>query len=164
MDSLVALSNDGLDTLEVRSLGSPISGGSRTVFLTSKNDELMSFRLILSGSIEDSEFLSRGNVDSLRSDLVDHLVDESGVGESTTGHDFIVTSSSTVGVEVLSLDVTFVQVSGGGGVLSNGTSRRDVIGGDGVTKVQEAVSILDVLDGLGDKFGALEEGRVVNVS
>lgn len=123
MDSLVALSNDGLDTLEVRSLGSPISGGAGAVFLTSKNDELVAFRLILSGSIEDSEFLSGRNVDGFRSDLVYHLVDESGVGEGTTGHDFIVTSSGAVGVEVLSLNVAFVQVSRGGGVLSDRTSR-----------------------------------------
>lgn len=39
-----------------------------------------------------------------------------------------------------------------------------MIGGDGVAEVQEAVRVLDVLDGLGDKLGALEEGRVVDVS
>lgn len=103
-------------------------------------------------------------MDGIGTDLIHHLVDQSDVGESTSGHDFIVTSSSTVGVEVLVLDTTFVEVSSGRRVLGNGTGGGDMISSDRVTQVQQAVSTLDAFDLLGNEFGGFEEGRVVDVS
>lgn len=93
----------------------------------------MTFILILLGSIENGKLLSRRNVDGFGTNLVHHFIDQSNVGESTSSHDFIVTSSSTIGVEVLLLDISFIEISSSRRVLSNRTSRRDVISSNGVT-------------------------------
>ena len=89
--------------------------------------------MILGSSIEDGEFLATWDVDSLRSNLVDHLVDESGISECSSSHDFIVSSSSTVSIEVLLLDASLVEVSSSRGILGDSTSWGDVIGSDGIT-------------------------------
>ena len=53
-------------------------------------------------------------MNSVRAGLFDKLVDEADVGESSSGHNFVVTSASTIGVEVLGADTTTVQVLGSG--------------------------------------------------
>ena len=53
-------------------------------------------------------------MDSLRSHLIVQLVDNSGVSESTSGHDLEVASASTVGVEVSLLDSVFHKEASGG--------------------------------------------------
>lgn len=83
----------------------------------------MSFRDVLLSSVEDSKLLAGRDMNSLRSNLVHHLVNESRVSESSSSHDLIVATSSTVGVEVLRLDVTLIEVSRSRGVLSDHTSR-----------------------------------------
>lgn len=112
MDTLVGLGDHSVDTLKVRSLGSPITGGSRAVLVSSKDDELLSSILVLLGGIEDGHLLAGGHVDGGRADLRYHLVDQADVGEGATGHNLIVTSAGTVGVEVLSLDSTLSEVAG----------------------------------------------------
>jgi len=89
--------------------------------------------LIFSSSIEDGEFLATWDVDCLGANLVDHLVDESGISESSSSHDFIVSSSCTVSIEVLLLDASLVEVSSSRGVLGDSSSWGDVIGSDGIT-------------------------------
>lgn len=163
VDALVALSDHDLDTLEVGALGSPIARGSRTVLFSSKDDGISAGFLVLSSSIEDSHLFSRGDVDGSRASLGDHLVDKSHVGESTTGHDLVVSSAGSVRVKVLVGDSTLSKEASSRGVLSDLTGGRDVISGDGVTHVQEAVGVVHVSDGLELSLGALEEGRVVDV-
>jgi hypothetical protein len=95
--------------------------------------------------------------------LGNHLVDKAHISESTTGHDLVVTSAGSVRVEVLVGNSTLSKEASSRGVLGDLTGGGDVIGGDGVTHVQEAVSIVNVSDGLEFGLGALEEGRVVDV-
>jgi hypothetical protein len=95
--------------------------------------------------------------------LGNHLVDKTHISESTTGHDLVVTSAGSVRVEVLVGNSTLSKEASSRGVLGDLTGGGDVIGGDGVTHVQEAVGIVNVSDGLEFGLGALEEGRVVDV-
>ena len=163
VDTLIGLSDHGVDTLEVGTLGSPIAGGARAVLVTSEDHELLAGILVLLSGIKDSHLLTRGDVHSRGADLRHHLVDKTDVGEGATGHDLIVTSAGAVGVEVLSSDTTLCKEAGGRGILSDLTSRRDVIGGDGVTNVKEAAGVLDASDGRDISLSGLEEGRVVDV-
>lgn len=96
-------------------------------------------------------------------DQVAHLVTDTDVGEGSSGHDEIVASSGAVGVEVLGVDAVGLEPLGGGGGSGDLAGRRDVVGGDGVTNVEEAVGALDV----GDNWEFLghtgEEGGLVDV-
>jgi len=164
VDSFETLSNDGRDTLEIRSLGSPISGGTRTVFLTSEDDDGVTVLLILFSSIEDVHNLTIRHVDSLRANLVNKLVDNSDVTEGTSSHNFEVTSSGTEGVEVFFFNSLGDQVSTSGGVLGDLTSRGDVIGGNEISERAQDISVFDLV-GLGEGlFEGLEEGRFVDIS
>jgi len=163
MDSLVALSDNSFDALEVGSLGGPIAGGARAVLFASQNNELLARIDVLLSSVEDSHFLARGDVDGGGTDLRHHLVDEANVGKGSTSHDLVVTSAGSVGVVVLSSDAALLKVSSSGGVLGDLTSWGDVISRDRVTNVEQAVSTNNVRDSRRDDLGRLEEGRVVNV-
>jgi len=72
-------------------------------------------------------------VNSLRANLVDHLVDESGISECSSSHDFIVSSSGTISIEVLLLDASFIEISSSRGVLRDSSCWGDVISSDGIT-------------------------------
>jgi len=98
------------------------------------------------------------------SNLRHHLVDESNVGESTTGHDLIVTSAGTVRVEVLGGNTTLSEVTGSGRVLGNLSGGRDVISSDRVTDVQEAMSVVNASNRGGASLSSCEERRVMDVS
>lgn len=99
-----------------------------------------------------------------RSDFLDHFVDESDVGEGASGHNFVISSSGAVGVEVLLLDVAFLEVSSSRRILGDRTSGGNVVSGDRVAQVEQAVSALDVRNSLGLQLSALEETRVMDVS
>ena len=96
VDSLVRLSDDDLDALEVGTLGSPVTGRAGTVLFTSDDDELLALLLVSLSSIKNGNSLSTGDMKSERTVSVDHLVDETHIGEGTSGHDQIVSSAGTV--------------------------------------------------------------------
>ena len=104
VDALVGLGDHSVDTLKHGSLGSPITGGTRAVLVSCEDDELLASILVLLGGIEDGHLLARGHMDGRWADLRHHLVDQTHVGESATGHDFIVATTRAVRVEVLGLD------------------------------------------------------------
>lgn len=145
VDSLVGLSNGNLDSLEVGSLGSPISGRSRSVLFSGEDDELLSSFLVLHGGVEDSESLLTIE-GSLGAFSGGELVDESDIGESTSGHDFVISSSSTVSVEILGLNTSLLEVSCSRRVLGDLTSRRDVIGGNRISNIEKSLSINNILN------------------
>lgn len=163
VDTLVALSDDDLDSLEVGALGSPIARGSRSVLFTSEDDSVNTITLVLVSSVKDGHLFSGRDVHGGRTSLLNHLVDQTHVGESTTSHDLIVTSARSVRVEIFIGDSTLSKEAGSRGVLSDLSSRGDVIGSDGVSHVQKAVSVTHVSNGLEFGLSALEEGRVVDV-
>lgn len=111
MDTLVAFSNDGFHTLEIRTFGGPIARGSGTVFLSSKDDGVDASIFILVGSIKDSHLFSCRNVDGGRTSLGDHLVDKTDVCEGTTSHDGIISTARSIRVVVLGWNTSLFQIS-----------------------------------------------------
>lgn len=73
----------------------------------------MVFGLVLESSITDVKDFTSWNIFSLRTDFVNEFVDDSGVGKGASGHDFIVTSSGSVGVEIDLFDSFALKVPGG---------------------------------------------------
>lgn len=102
-------------------------------------------------------------MDGCGSNLRYHLVDETDIGKGTTSHNLIITSARTVGVEILGGNSTISQIAGSRGVFGNLSGRRDVIGSDRVTNVEQAVSVIDACNRGGTNFGRCKEGRVVDV-
>ena len=152
MNTLVRLGNDSLNTLEERTLGGPITRGTRSVSLTSQDNEGVSLLDVLLSSIKHIHHLLGGAIDGLGSGLANELVDQTDVGEGTTGHDLVVTTPGTVGVELLGLNTVLVEVTGSGGLARDVSGGGDVIGGDRVSDVQQDVGTLDV-GGLGGLEG-----------
>jgi hypothetical protein len=103
-------------------------------------------------------------MDSLGTNLVNELVNETNVSESTTSHDLIVTSTSTISVVVFWSNALAVEIASSRRASGDLTSRRDMIGSDGITDIEEAVSILYAFNRLGLSFSLLEERRVVDIS
>lgn len=99
----------------------------------------------------------------LWTNFVIHLVDNPGVGESASGHDQVVSSSTAITVVILLLYAFFVEISSGGRVFGNGSSWGNVVGGDEVSERGQTVSALDVFDFLQLGLDILEERRVLNV-
>lgn len=163
VDTLVALSDDSVDALEVGALGGPIARGARAVLFASKDDQLLTFIEVLLGCVEDGHLLAGGHVHGGGTDLWDHLVNEANVGKGATSHDLIVTSAGTVGVVVLGSNTTLLKVAGSRRVLGDFASWRDVIGSDRVTDVEEAVTIIDGFTRGDLSLSRLEEGRVMDV-
>jgi hypothetical protein len=163
VNTLVALGNDSLNTLEVGALGSPVTGGTGTVLFSSHDDGVDARLLVLVGCVEDGHFLAGGDVLGDGSSLLNHFVDNADVGEGSTSHDLVITTAGTIRVKVFLGDAAFSEVNGSGRVLSDLTGGGDVIGGDGVTKVEEAVGRGDVLDGVQGVGSVLEERRVVDI-
>lgn len=100
----------------------------------------------------------------LGSDFVNQFVNQTGISESTSSHDFIISSSGTIGVEVFLFNSFITQETGSGGVLGNSSSRGNMISGNGITKVQKAISTFDVFDGVRFGLKSLEERRVMDIS
>jgi hypothetical protein len=102
-------------------------------------------------------------MDGLWADLVDQLVDESHIGESTSGHDLVIASSGTIGVEVFRADSSALKISGSWGTNSDLSGWGNVISCDGITHVQKNVSVFDAINRLNISTKLLEEWWVVNV-
>jgi len=168
VDTFEGFSNDDADALEHGTLCGPIAGRTRTVFLTSDDDEGSLGLSVLHGSIVDGHLFTRGVVDGDGTSLAftDDLVGEADVGEGTTDHDEIVTTARTVRVEVSRLNTVGLEELGGGRVLGDGTSGGDVIGGDGVSEVEDAGGVVDLGGGGGlhghtlEVRGAVDVGRL----
>jgi hypothetical protein len=163
MNALVALSDDSLDALKVGTLGGPVAGGTGTVLLTSEDNGVLAFLHVGGSSVPNGHLLPRGNMNGLRAHLVVQLVNQTGVGESTSGHDLEVASASTIRIEVLGLNAMLLEEAGGGRVVRDLSSGRDVISGNRISKVEETVSGLNVSDSLRVLLGGGEERRVCNV-
>eukprot|EP00350_Pseudokeronopsis_sp_OXSARD2_P006264 CAMPEP_0170550528 /NCGR_PEP_ID=MMETSP0211-20121228/8580_1 /TAXON_ID=311385 /ORGANISM="Pseudokeronopsis sp., Strain OXSARD2" /LENGTH=192 /DNA_ID=CAMNT_0010857133 /DNA_START=446 /DNA_END=1024 /DNA_ORIENTATION=+ len=102
-------------------------------------------------------------MDGLWARLLYHLVHQPHIGKSASGHDLIISSSSSIRVEVFGVNALASKVLGGRGGLGDVACGRDVVSSDRVSKERQHMSILDGFSG-GDFFGGgLEERWVVDV-
>lgn len=123
----------------------------------------MVFSEVHVSNIEDCEFLAGRHMDSFRSHLSSHLVDELDVSERSSSHDFVVASSRAIGVIIFLLDTSFAEVTCCRRVFGDTSCRRDMVGGDEIAEIGKAVGILDWFNGFGCEFSGLEEWWVVDV-
>ena len=73
-----------------KTFGSPISGGACAVFLARKNNHGLTCLCVFMGDVENIIGLFSGNVNGLGTHFAHHFVDDSGVGEGSTSHYFII--------------------------------------------------------------------------
>lgn len=83
----------------------------------------MAVVLVAFSSVINRHDIARGDVSGVRTRLLDHLVNQSYVGEGATSHHSVVTSTSTVRVEVFRFDSLGLQPGSSRGGLSNVSSR-----------------------------------------
>ena len=146
MDALKGGRNDSLRTEQVGSFRSPVSRRTRTVLATGKHDL---GRFDLSGVVHRhnlARFVIKGvaTFGPRR-----HLVANANVGKGTSHHDFVVASATAEGIEIASLDVALNQPLTRWPAGGEGTCRRNVVGGDGITELEKHLCAFDRLDGVG---------------
>ena len=112
----------------------------------------MVFFLVLFCSVKDVEHFTSRDMDRLRADFSSkHLVGYANIGESSSGHDEVVSSSSSISVEVLPIDASFLEETGSRRRASDVACRGNMISRDGVSEDRKDICILDGLN-LGDFF------------
>mmetsp|Transcript_14449 Transcript_14449/g.26143 ORF Transcript_14449/g.26143 Transcript_14449/m.26143 type:complete len:879 (-) Transcript_14449:137-2773(-) len=141
VDALKALGDHSLDPLQVRPLGSPVPGRPAAVLLAGQDDQGVPLGLVLLRGVEHGHGLPRRDVHSHGPGLpgAGQFVGDAGVGEGAPGHDQVVAAAGAVRVELGLGDVAGHQPLGGGGRLGDVAGRGDVVRGDGVPEVQQAV-------------------------
>ena len=143
MDTFVAFSNDSLDSLKVGAFSGPIARGSRSVLFASKDDGRSASSDVLRSSLEDGHLFVSGPVLGHGAGARGELVDKADVSEGASGHDVIVSSASTVRVEVDGSNAVLGEPLSSDGGLGNVSSGRDVISCHGIAEAQKASSAVD---------------------
>mmetsp|Transcript_6773 Transcript_6773/g.12876 ORF Transcript_6773/g.12876 Transcript_6773/m.12876 type:complete len:321 (+) Transcript_6773:722-1684(+) len=166
MDSLEALGNHSLHSLQVRTLGRPVAGRAAPVLRARQDDGGRAVRHVPRRHVKDGANLLARDVHGVRPHLPcrQQLVHQPHVGKRPASHDLVVAAAAAVGVEVFALHPALHQVLGRRRVLRDGAGRGDVVGGDGVPKQRQTVRPGHACALLrGGSRHALEERRVVDV-
>ena len=100
MDSLVGFGNNGTNSLEERSLGSPISGRSGSVITSSQDDQVLALAPVLFGGVKHIHGFVGRQMQSIGSGLSNEFVDQTDVGERSSCHDGVIASARSVAVEL----------------------------------------------------------------
>jgi len=91
------------------------------------------------------------------------FVEQADVGEGAAHHHLVVAAACTLGIEVFAGHSPALELRAGGSVLGDVACGADVVGGNRVAQVEEAVRTRNLLDD-GQLFGQLlEEGRVIDL-
>lgn len=92
--------------------------------------------------IKDIELLPGRNMDRPGTSLaIKKLVHDPHVGKRSPHHDLIVPTAATIGAEVLGLNAVLKQILGRRGALGDLPRVGDVVRGDSVPKVEQAVGL-----------------------
>lgn len=96
------------------------------------------------GGVEDVELLPGGDMDRPWPSLpVQELVDDPHVGKGSPHDDLVVAPTAAIGAEVLGLDAALAQVFRCRCAVRDLPRVGDVVSGDAVAKVEQAVGFLD---------------------
>ncbi len=165
MDALEAFGDDGADAQQARTFRGPVPGGTRTVFLSGKNDERRSALGVPDRGVVNAHRLAFGQQPrdaAFRSWR--ELVAQSHVGKGAADHDFVVAAARSIGVEVGGFHSVLGKVFPRGAVELDGAGRRDVVRSDGVAEHREDPSAGDFLDRRGLRRHSIEIRRFADVS
>lgn len=124
----------------------------------------MSFFSIFLSSIIDIKNFSSWEVSSLRTNLWSELVNNSCISKSSSSHNFIISSSGTIGIVIVWLNIFRFKISGSRWVLCNITSRGDMISCNWVTEPSQTIGTLDFSNLWEFSGGGLEKWWVMNIS
>ncbi|TYG71997.1 hypothetical protein ES288_D05G444400v1 [Gossypium darwinii] len=103
-------------------------------------------------------------MNSLRNNFsLQKLVDNADIGKGAPCHRFIIASTTTIGIEVLFVHPTLKKKLSSRAILLDATCRRDVIGGNTVTKIEQAIGIFHSMRAWWFYGHVFEIWRLVNV-
>lgn len=103
-------------------------------------------------------------MNSLRTNLVfKHSVENANVGKSASGHDQIVSSPGSIGVEIFLLNAFGFEEARSRRVSSNISSRRNMISSNRISKYGQDVCILNRLKLRQLFLNWLEEWRIMDI-
>lgn len=164
MYSLERFSNNSSYSQKIWSFCSPISWRPSSILFSSKDNKRMPFFDISKSCVTDIKDLSSGNICSLRSKLWSKFVNYSCVSKSSSSHNLVISSSSSICIKISLFDSSLHEISGCRWLLGYLSSRRNMVCSNRVTKTAKYISLLDIL-----YFGQLEgcifeEGWIMNVS
>lgn len=133
MNSLKWLSNNSLNSLKIWSFSSPISWRSWSIFLSSQNNHLSIILKISLGTIKYWKSFSSRNMNSLRSNLRYHLINYSSVSKGSSSHNLVISSSSTISIEIFLFNSSLLQISGSRRIFSYSSCRTNMISSNEVS-------------------------------
>ena len=106
----------------------------------------MSFFHIPESSITDVQYLSSWDIGGLRSNFRGKFIDDSSIGKSSSSHNLIVSSTSSISIEVNLLNSFGKKISSSWWILSDTTGRGNVVSCYGISKAAENIGVRDVFN------------------
>ena len=91
------------------------------------------------------------------------FVSDANVGEGSAHHHFVVATPAAKGIEIALFDALLLQPASCRTALQDGSRRRNVVGGDRITELEQDASAVDGGDGRCLRPKPLEEGGQANV-
>ena len=143
-----ALGDHGPHPEEKRALGGPISRRAGSVLSAGQHDQGHALLPIAKGGVVDRHpFAVRRMHGDAAFDGWDEQVLEADIPEGPTRHHLVIAASRAEGIELARLHAVLDQVMPGRPIGRDGAGRRDVVGRDGVTQVDQDSGVHDVGDG-----------------
>ena len=135
MDALKGLRDHGADAEEGGALRGPVAGRAHAVVDAAEDDHAFAALLVGLAGVVDRLDLGVGlDLREAAFLAVGHYVLHLGVGEGAAGHDAVVTTARTVGVEVLLRHAGREEELAGRGLFLEGAGGGDVVGRDRITE------------------------------
>ena len=151
VDALVTLSDNRLDTEQLGAFGSPVTRGTRTVLLTTQDDQRDALLAVIHRGVihRRDRPVSLGEITGEATlSSWGKLIAQSDISEGATHHDLVIPTPGTIGVEVAALDAIASQPLAGRGIRLNVARRGNVVSGDRVTQLEQHASAGDVTNRL----------------
>src|SRR5471032_871063 len=150
VDTLERTGNHGFHAQQLRTFGRPVARRAGAVLFAAEHHGRRAFSNILHRCVVDRHLFAGRLVDrdaafDCRTVCLgrDHAVFDTHVGEGAAHHDFMVTATRAVGVEVRFQDAVFLQPLACRAVFLDRTSWRDVVGGDRVAEHAQCARAFD---------------------
>ncbi len=164
MDALITFGDNSFHTKQTCSLCGPVTGRTRSVFLTRNHDQLCSGLLIFHRGVIDTHLFARRNMFGVAAlGTRYHFITDTDIGECSARHNAVITTAGAVGVKVFRTDLTFNQILPRRMLCAERPRRRDMVGCDRVTQNSQWACALDIVQIVRLHAHPFEEWRVLNI-